>query len=81
MESSVIAFAANSIVNASNPGSPELPPRIVHLQADRNMNKGFVNIIIKSVLNGVKETMIMSKENRKGYNKAKDKAKREKKAK
>lgn len=77
-KSSVLAFAANSIVNASNPGSSTLPPRIVHLQATRDMNKGFVNIIIKSVLSGVKETMIMSKENRKTYKEAKNKAKKEK---
>ena len=74
-KSTAIAFAANSLVRSSNPSSEELPPRIVQLQAKRNMNKGFINLIMKSVLNGVKETMIMSKENRKAYHEAKKKSK------
>jgi hypothetical protein len=41
------------------------------------MNKGFVNVVIKSILNGIKETMIMSKENRKAYKKAKRNSKEE----
>jgi uncharacterized protein YaaN involved in tellurite resistance len=41
------------------------------------MNKGFVNIIIKSVLSGLKETMIMSKENKKAYKKAKKEMRKE----
>jgi len=74
-KSAVIAFAANSILHSSNPGSTNLPPREVQFKIERNMNKGFVNIIIKSLLNGLKETMIMSKENRKSYNESKKKAK------
>ena len=42
------------------------------------MNKGFVNVIIKSVLNGLKETMIMSKENRKAHKEAVKKSKQNK---
>jgi hypothetical protein len=34
---------------------------------DRDMNKGFINIIIKFLLAGFKETVVMSKENRKTY--------------
>ena len=64
-KSSLIAFAANAIVDSSNPPSEKLPPRIVKFEAKRDMNKGFINLIIKSILSGVKETMIMSKENRK----------------
>jgi len=78
-KSSVIAFAANSVVNSSNPRTNNLPPRIVQFRAERNMNKGFINIIIKSVLSGLKETMIMSRENRKAYHEAKKKAKQQNK--
>jgi hypothetical protein len=46
---------------------------------DRDMNKGGINILLKSALTGLKETIIMSKENKKAYKKEKKKAKREKK--
>jgi len=69
----LIAFAANSILDSGNPSSTELPPRIVKFHIERNMNRGFVNVLIKSILNGLKETMIMSKENRKSYQSAKKK--------
>jgi hypothetical protein len=46
-KSSVIAFTANSVLNSSNPGSSKLPPRVVTFQVDRDMNKGFVNVIMK----------------------------------
>ncbi len=39
----------------------------------------FVNVVIKSALMGLKETVIMSKENRKAYSKAKKRAKEEQK--
>jgi len=70
-KSAVIAFAANSVLHSSNPGHTDLPPRVVKFNIKRDMNKGFANVIIKSLLNGMKETMIMSKENRKTYKKAK----------
>lgn len=73
-KSAVITFAANSLLNTSNPISATLPPRIVKFQIDRDMTKGFVNILIKSMLNGLKETMVMSKENRKTYQDAKKKS-------
>jgi hypothetical protein len=76
---SVIAFAANTVLDSSNPGSADLPPRVVKFQIERDMNKGFVNVVIKSLLNGLKETMIMSKENRKAYKEAKQKSRRERK--
>lgn len=72
-QNSVIGFAANTYLNASNPPSPEKPPRVVSYYAERDMNKGFFNIILKSVLNGLKETMIMSKENKKTYKEDKKK--------
>jgi len=74
-KSSVVAFAANTVLNSSNPGSADLPPRIVKFHIERDMNKGFVNVIMKSIINGLKETMIMSKENRKAYKDSKHKLK------
>jgi hypothetical protein len=75
-KSSIVAFAANTIVNTSNPSSSGLPPREVKFHVERDMHKGFVNIIMKSILNGVKETLIMSKENRAAYQAARKKQKK-----
>lgn len=72
-KSFVIAFAANSILNSSNPVSLHSPPRIVQFHVTRDMNKGFINLVMKSLLNGLKETMIMSKVNRKAFHDAKKK--------
>ena len=76
-KSSVLSFAANTYLNASNPVSAEWPAREVQFKAERDMNKGFVNILIKSVLSGLKETMISSKENTKAYKAEKKAAKKE----
>ena len=78
-KSDLIAFAANTALNANNPVSPGSAPRIVKFQTARDMNKGFVNVIIRSVLNGLKETMIMSKENRKTHKEAKKEIRQENK--
>jgi len=78
-KSSVVAFAANTILISSNPGSDNLPPRVVQFRAERDMNKGFINVILKSVLSGLKETMIMSKENKKTYREAKKQMKQQSK--
>jgi hypothetical protein len=45
------------------------------------MNKSFVNITIKSALAGLKETVMMSKENRKAYNEMKKRVKKTKEVK
>jgi len=74
-KSSVLTFAANAALHSSNPESSDAPARDVKFQVERDVNKGFVNIVIKSVLNGLKETMIMSKENRKTFKEAKKKSK------
>ncbi len=66
-KSSVGAFAANAYLPSGNPASEDLPPRIVRYRVDRKMNSGFINLIIKSALAGLKETVFMSKENRKAY--------------
>jgi len=76
-KSSVITFAANTALHTNNPISATSPERAVKFQIERDMNKGFVNVIIKSILNGMKETMIMSKENRHDFNQTKREAKRE----
>ena len=76
-KSSVLAFTANTILDSSNPNRADLPPRVVKFQVDRDMNKGFVNIIMKSMLAGLKETMIMSKENKKSHRIAKRESKQQ----
>ena len=75
-KSAIIAFAANTATDSSNPPSSGLPPKVVNFKIERDMNKGFVNVVIKSLLNGLKETMIMSKENRKAYKESKKATKR-----
>jgi len=78
-KSSVLSFAANKVVASANPVSEKVPPKIVKFHADRDRNKGFINIIIKSALNGLKETVLMSKENKKVYKEEKRKARKENK--
>ena len=78
-KSSVLAFGANTVVPAANPASADKPQRIVKFSTERDMNKAFINLIIKSVLNGLKETMIMSKENKQTYREKKKELRKEKK--
>ena len=73
--SSVLAFGANTFLAESNPGSADLPPRIVQYHFERDMTKPFIGMLIRSVLMGLKETMIMSKENKKTYKEEKKKLK------
>lgn len=70
---SFLTFSANSIAISNNPPSDDKPPRIVNYHVERNMNKGFFNIFLKSLLTGTKETFIMSKENKKTYKEDKKK--------
>jgi len=63
-QNSIITFAANTFLINSNPTKAGQPPRVVKYSADRDMNKGFINMILKSFFSGMKETMILSKENR-----------------
>ena len=72
-QNSVVAFAANTYLSTNNPPSAGAPPKIVHYQAVRDLNKGGFNPIIRSFLSGMKETMIMSKENKKAYKEKKKK--------
>ena len=80
-KSSILQFGANTILPSSNPASATTPPRIVNFRAERDMHKSFVNITIKSLLAGLKETMIMSKENKKAFRAEKKEAKKEAKKK
>ena len=80
-KSSILQFGANTILPSSNPASATTPPRIVNFRAERDMHKSFVNITIKSLLAGLKETMIMSKENKKAHREEKKEAKKEAKKK
>jgi hypothetical protein len=84
-KSDLLSFVGKTVVASSNPTSSDMPAKVVTFRAERDMNKGFVNIMIKSVLAGLKETVIMSKQNRKQYKEAKkearQEAKKEKKAK
>lgn len=66
-QNSVISFAANTYLATNNPASANTPPRIVKFQAQRDLNKGGFNIVLRSFLAGMKETMIMSKENKEAY--------------
>lgn len=74
---SILSFAANNILIKDNPASAHLPPRIVQFDVERDMNKGFINILLRSVFDGMKETIIMSKNNKKDYRKAKKEARKE----
>jgi hypothetical protein len=76
-KNSVLSFAANTVVASSNPESKNRPPKIVKFHTERDMNKGFINVILKSVLTGLKETVLMSKENKKNYREEKKKARKE----
>ncbi len=76
---SILSFAANNILIRDNPASVDKPPRIVQYQVERDMNKGFINILLRAALTGLKETIIMSKENKKAYRKVKKEARKESK--
>jgi len=72
-QSDLLSFAANTYLNNANPVSADQPPRIVKFNVERDINKGFLNIVLKSFFAGLKETIIMSKENRKSNQAEKNK--------
>ncbi|MCC6411915.1 MAG: hypothetical protein IT270_09660 [Saprospiraceae bacterium] len=74
---SILSFAANNFLLRDNPAMDNLPPRIVQFDAERDMHKGFINILLRSAFDGLKETIIMSKDNKKDYRKAKKEARKE----
>lgn len=73
----VITFGANTAIHTNNPISAKAPGREVKFSIQRDMNKGFVNVIIKSMLAGMKETIVMSKENRHEFNQLKKEVRKE----
>lgn len=75
LQNSIFTFAANTFLINSNPAKAGQPPRVVKFTAERDMNKGFINIILKAFFSGMKETMVLSKENRKIFQKAKNEEK------
>ena len=68
----IISLAANTYVISNNPTSSNVPPRDVNFSLNRDMNKGFIDILVKSILKGAKETLVPSRENRKRYKQAKN---------
>ena len=64
-KNSLITFAANNYLNSSNPVSADKAARVVKFDVERDSNKGFMNLIIKSIVSGLQETMLPSKQNRK----------------
>lgn len=68
----ILGFAANAAIISNNPVAPDEPARIVKFSAERDVNKGFFNIFLRSILNGFKETIYMSKKNRKAFQKQKE---------
>lgn len=78
-KSDVLAFGANTVLPSANPVDGQ-PTRIVKFKAERDMHKSFVNITIKSLLAGLKETVLMSKDNKKAFREEKKEAKKEARA-
>jgi len=78
-KNSMISFAANNYLNSSNPASTDKAARIVKFNVVRDRNKGFMNLVIKSVVSGLQETMVPSKENRKLNRETKKALKKEQK--
>ena len=62
-----LSAVANSYLYLNNPAEPDMPPREVNFHVERDMNKSFINLLIKGLLAGIKESIIPSKENRKLY--------------
>lgn len=70
---------AKTIIDNSNPPSPNQPARVVKYYVDRDMRTGFILMLVKSVLEGVQETLIMSKDNKQIYKITKEVAKKQEK--
>lgn len=78
-KNSLISFAANNYLNSSNPASNDKAARLVKFDVERDRNRGFMNLVVKSILSGLHETMIPSKENRKLNRETKKALKKEQK--
>jgi hypothetical protein len=60
-------LVAKTIIDNSNPPSPNLPERVVKFYVDRDMRTGFILMFVKSMLEGIQETLVMSKDNKQAY--------------
>jgi len=58
-----------------------LPVRIVQFRVERDPRKGYLAMLVKSILTGIKETFIMNKENKQAYKEAKSDMKKKSKEK
>jgi hypothetical protein len=76
-KSTVLGFAANTYLNAGNPVSEDLPERVVQFRVERDPRKGYLAMLVKSILTGIKETFIMNKENKAAYKEAKSDMKKQ----
>lgn len=79
LKNSLISFAANNYLNSSNPASPGKAARVVKFNVVRDQHKGFMNLVVKSAIAGLQETMLPSKENRKQIRETKKALKKEQK--
>jgi len=63
----LLSLVTNTYILSSNPIDTNLPAREVHFFAKRDRNKGFIHILVLSLLDGIKETVAPSRENRHRY--------------
>lgn len=75
-KSTLLSLTANKVLASANPASPDHPAKEVKFEVIRDPRKGFMNMIIKSILNGLKETFLMNKENKQAYKEAKKEMKK-----
>ena len=61
------AFIANTVIHKNNPSVGKTLARTVNFKYTRDKNKGFINLIWKSLFNGIIETIIPTKENKNKY--------------
>jgi hypothetical protein len=66
----LFSMAANTYIYSNNPAKDN-PPRKVSFFKERNMNKGFIHLLIQGLLSGIKESVAPSKENRQKYKEVK----------
>ncbi len=74
-QNKILSTAANTIMLSNNPVHKDAPPRKVKFEVARDMHRGFINILIKSLFKGMKESLLPSKENRQQYKKLKKSSK------
>jgi len=68
-QNKIFSIAANTYIYSNNPVKAGQSPRKVNYFVQRDPNKGFLHLLIQSLIQGIKETIVPSKENRKRYRK------------